>query len=383
MKTEAEISAWIARLETPVRPSDLQAATGLTAKEVHAALAELCRRRMALPLKAGSRGDALWISADALIARDCPWTPEMVLHELRQQPLKQWQLCALSGANKIAMSLVLRRMAENGQAKQIAKKGGRFWAAPEYRVKARGEASKLKPVRLDRLVRYVEKNQPVKLEAIAEHFGRGFFYIRSRMGKLLDKGKVKHSVVGRSSYRYVMPDWAPTVDDLHEQILLRMEEVEGGCTRWEGAHNKQKHPLVRHDRKPKRVDIVLWTVVHGKKIKPGHTLVSKCGNPWCCTHEHHKQVTRGEAMAQSMRAIGFGGPKHGAAVAAAVRKQPGRFTPEQLAFIKTAPLTDSTVAALLCKSKSTIASARSGRTYKDYGHLVRCAATPFTGLGAR
>lgn len=369
-------------LAKPMRPSELQALTVQTKKEVGTALEALRAQRLAMPTKPGSTGDAPWISADALIASDCPWTAEMVLEELRQQPLKQWLLCALSKSTKIAMSLLLDRMSKNGQAKQIAKKGGRFWAAPEYRVRARGEASKLKPVRLDALERYVTKHQPVKLEAIAEHFERGFFYVRSRMGQLLDQGRVKHSVVGRNSYRYVMPDWEPSVADLHEQILLRLEEVEGGCTRWEGAHSKQNHPLVRHDGSPKRVDIVLWTVVHGKTLKAGHTLVSKCGNPWCCTHDHHKQVTRGTAMKERFAAIGFGGRKHGAAVAAAVRNQPGKFTDEQLELIRTSTLKSHQLAEQLGRSKSTIINVRSGRTYRDYSQTTG-AATPFTGLGAR
>ncbi len=380
MNLEAKIQVAKAAMERAVRPSDLRDAHGWSGRETIRVLAQLRARRIAHPLKCGSTGNGYWMTEDAIIATGCPWTQEQILAELRQQPLKQWQLCALAKATKTAMSLQLRRMEQAGTAKVIAKKGGRFWATADYRVRERGEASKLKPVRLDRLLRYVEKHQPVKLEVLAEHFGRGRLYMRSRMGKLMDKGKIKHSVSGAGSYRYVLPDWQPSVEDLHVNIKLRLQEVEGGCTRWDGVHSKQGQALVKHGSGPTRVDKVLWTVVHGKKIKKGNTLVAKCGNVWCCTHEHHKQVSRGEAMKQKFQAIGFGGERHGAAVAAAVRNRPDRFTPEQLQVIRTAPLTDSTLAAILGKSKSTIASARSGRTYRDYSHL-QAPASPFSGLG--
>ena len=383
MKNEAKIEQIMNLLDVPTKPSEIAARMGCSQDEVQALLQLLAERGAAKPCKDGKKGNVSWISSDAVIRQQCRWTEQQVLEELAQQPLQLWRLGALSKTPRTAMRLLMERMERAGTVKRISIVGtGRCWALSTHKVLKPGEASKGRTVLLSELRRYIQKHQPAKLQSMVEHFGRGPVYLRGRMTLLREKGVVKHDVLG-GSYRYVMADYQRPVEELRAEIMRRCEEDEEGCLRWEGAHTPDGHPLMRHDGSPKRVDVILWTVVSGKRIKQGHTLTETCGMRGCCDPAHHKQVTRGEAVKKRMQAIGFGGPKHGARVSAALRKsRPGLLTPEELEYVRTSPKTGREVAKELGRLPSVISGVRRGDNYRDYSQLTK-PATPFAGLGAR
>lgn len=384
MKTEANAQRVLNLLDVPMRPTEIQARTGWAQADVMTVLLELKTAGLAKTTKDGGKENCPWISSDAVMRQQCRWTDAQVLEELGLQPLQLWRLEALSGSKKMGMRLQLERLQREGHVKRINIRGtGRCWALATHKVFKPGEATKRPTVRLDQLERFVAKHQPVKLQALADHFGRGVIYIRGRMGLLRKKGTVKHDALG-GSYSYVMASYQRPIEDMHAEILRRCEENEDGCLRWDGAHSPDGHPLFRYDGSPKRVDILLWTVIHRKRLKKGNTLTYTCDMRGCCNHEHHKQVTRGEAVKKRMRETGFGGEKHGAAVAEALRRNANRklLPPEQVQRIRESTKSGREIAREENLTPSVVGSLRSGRTYRHYGQ-PRLPATPFAGLGAR
>ncbi|ABM32918.1 hypothetical protein QRO08_09660 [Paracidovorax citrulli] len=355
------------------RESELRAATGWDAERLAIVLEDARERLLARPVATKPQKDTAWVAVDVLIAR-CPWKPARILKALTGQEMSTRELAELAQSPELAMGLVLRRMARAQRIKLAAFNGHRKWV-PFGRYIAPG-GSRPEPYDGD-LLALIAQHQPMRLEHLAELTGRGRVYTRQRVHKLRRAGKVNIRGVD-GSWRYVLPDYVRTPADIEQEILLRCEPVGCDCLRWSGARSPQGHPLTRHDGNVKRVDIVLWTAVHGKELKKGHTLTGTCETPGCCNHEHHKQVTRGAAMRKAFASIGFGGEKHGRLVSAAIRHKVGSLSPEQVELIRTSPLTGAELARQLGKTKSVVQDARAGRSYRDY-----VVASPFAGLGGR
>lgn len=350
----------------------LCAALGGTREHLLEVLAKLQEQVRVKRVKIPSIAGFFWVDCGSIIAR-CPWGPDQVLQALQDgQRFTSRELEAMAGSAKEPMSLLLRRMEFEKQIKQMGVNGLRKWIPFSRHVANGGER---KPVRNDTLLRMISKHQPVRLEKLMELTGRGRIYLRERVHKLRRKGKV--CILGLDgSWLYTLPGYQRSAQDVEREILLRCEDAGGDCLKWSGAHNKQGHALVRHDGNVRRVDIVLWTAVHGKAIKPGHTLVRTCETPGCCNHDHHKQVTRSAAMKKAFAEIGFGGEVHGRRVSQAVRHKIGSLTPDEVELIRTSPLNGAKLARQMGKTKSVVNGVRSGKCYRDYSQ----PANPFAGL---
>jgi len=355
------------------RESELRAATGWDAEHLAMVLEDARERLLARPVATKPQKDTAWVTVDVLIAR-CPWKPSQILKVISGQQMSTRELAALAKSPEVPMGLLLRRMERAKRIKLAAFDGLRKWV-PFGRYIAPG-GSRPEPYDGD-LLALIAQHQPMRLEHLAELTGRGRVYTRQRVQALRREGKLAIRGVD-GSWRYVLPDYVRTPAEIEQDILLRCEDVGGDCLRWSGARSPQGHPLTRHDGNVKRVDIVLWTAVHGKELKKGHTLTRTCETPGCCNHEHHKQVTRSAAMRKAFAAIGFGGQKHGSRVSAAIRHKVGSLSPEQVELIRTSPLTGAELARQMGKTKSVVQDARAGRSYRDY-----VVTSPFAGLGGR
>ena len=359
--------------------ADLQAMLGGCPEKFKAVTAELRKRVLAKRFKIPSLPDFYLKGVEPIIAA-CPWTREQVLAHIKDNPCTSSALAVAARCSLESMQLLLRRM----QAERLIKitsirgKGNRRWVPMSHFVPNGGER---KPVRTAYLLALIRLHQPARLELLAELTGRGRIYLRELVHKLRREGKLK--IIGvDGSWRYALPDYERSPADVGQAILLRCEDVGGDCLKWEGAHNAQGHALVRHNGNVQRVDKVLWTVVHGKRLFKGHTLVNTCETPGCCQHEHHKATTRSAAMKKAFAAIGFGGEAHGRRVAAAVRGKTGSLSPEDVQLIRTSPLSGAALARQLGKSKNAINNVRSGRAYRDYSNVNQPATVMGQLMGA-
>lgn len=358
-----------------VHESYLRAVTGWDAETLQKVLESAQRHVLLYPANARTYPDPMWVAVDTLLAR-CPWTDAQVLAAVKAEARSTRELAQLSGSPEKSMRLLLRRMERARRIKQVAYEGIRKWVPYGRKVHIGGT----QPDVLDEtLLALIAQHQPVKLEQLQEHVGRGRIFLRVRVHKLRRAGKVKIFGVD-GSWAYTLPGYERPAKDLGRDILLRCEEVEGECLKWDGAHSTQGHALMRYGNNTTRVDIVLWTAVRGKVLKPGYTLVRTCDTPGCCNHAHHKAVTRSEAMKIAFAAIGFGGAKHGRKVSEAVRHKIGVLTPAEVELIRTSELTGAELSIQLGKTKSVVNNVRAGKTYRDYS---QAAANPFAGLLGR
>lgn len=374
MAVKQDIAQVVAALQAgKARESALLEATGWDAAHLAVVLAAAQKRMLVKPATTRPSTDTLWILVAHVIAL-CPWTPSEVLEALGQKERTTRELAKMAGGSEEAMRLLLQRMCKKKQIKQVAFKGLRKWVLFDRPVHLSGPQPALQPEVVLALIR---AHQPVELELLAEMVGRGRIHTREQVHKLRRQGLVK--IVGKDgSWTYAMPDYEPGPKEVGREILLRCEEAGGDCLTWSGAHSEQGHALVRHDGNIRRVDVVLWTVVHGKKLMPGHTLARTCETPGCCNHAHHEQVTRSEAMQRAFAAKSASWRlEHGRKVSAAMREKKGVLTPELVALVRSSPLSAAKLAAKIGRKKSVITSARRHHTYRDYS-----APSPFAGLMA-
>lgn len=352
----------------------LRAALGGCDERLQAALAELHAHVKATRVKIPSVAGFHWVDCDAIVAR-CPWTPEQALAAIKAKPYSSRELAVVAQCEVESMRLLLRRMERDQLIKTKAFHGHRRWIPFTQKVAHGGSRT---PVRPQRLLTLIAKHQPVRLELLVELTGRGRLYLRERVHKLRRAGKVEILGVD-GSWLYVLAGYERSPQDIERDILLRCEDVGGDCLKWSGAKNKQGRPVMRHDGNTRRVDMVLWTAVRGKPLRNGYALVQTCETPGCCNHEHHKAVTRGEAMKQAFATIGFGGDKHGRRVSEAIRHKVGSLSADEVALIHASPLSGAELARQLGKTKSVVSSVRAGKAYRDYSRPT----SPFAGLGAR
>lgn len=372
MAVKQDIAQVVAALQAgKARESELLLATGWDAAHLATVLAAAQKCMLVKPAGTRPSADTCWILVAHVIAQ-CPWKPAKVMAALGQKERTTRELAKMAGGSEEAMRLMLLRMCAKKQIKQIAFKGLRKWVPYARPDNSNGRLPDASPEVILTLIR---EHQPVQLELLAELVGRGRIHTREQVHKLRRQGLVK--IVGKDgSWTYAMPDYEPGPKEVGREILLRCEEVGGDCLTWSGAHSEQGHALVRHDGNIRRVDIVLWTVVHGKKLMPGHTLARTCETPGCCNHAHHEQVTRSEAMQRAFAAKSASWRlEHGRKVSAVMREKKGVLTPEQLALVRTSPLSAGKLAAQIGRKKSVISSARRHDTYRDYS-----APSPFAGL---
>ncbi|MBB6559610.1 hypothetical protein HNP48_002277 [Acidovorax soli] len=354
-----------------LRESELCERTGWDRERLLTVLAAMQLSVQAKRAKHGGSADSHWIAADTVIAK-CVWSEADVLRAVAAGDFATRGLQQQSGGAYEPLRLLLARMKRDGKIKRVTYDGIRKWVLSSRKVALSGKKPYL---RNDRLLSLIAKHQPIKLEVLAEMVGWGRFAVRRRVGLLRERGLVKYDVLG-DAWRYVLSDYQRPAEDTGREILLRCKDVGGDCLTWEGAHNPQGHALVRHGDNVARVDMVLWQVVHGKELKPGHTLMRTCETPGCCHHGHHKQATRSEAMRAAFAANGFGGAVHGRKVSQALRPQRGVLTPEEVHLVRTSDKTGGQLAKELGRGKSVVSAARRHQTYRDYSN-------PFAGLGAR
>ncbi len=342
----------------------LQAMLGGDPAKFKEVATELRKRVLAKRFRVPSLQGMYWKGVAPVLERSS-WTAEQVLAHVKKTPSTCLDLARASKTDMSVMGTMLRRMEADGLVRITAagRKGYRQWV-PVVGRKKPGPLKK--PVmRSEKVLSLIRKNQPVSLETMAELMGRGRIYTRERIHKLRRKGKVKIVAVD-FSWRYAMPDYKPSPEELGQSILLRCEDVGGDCLKWSGAHTPQGHPLLRHEGNIKRVDVVLWTAVHGKKLREGYTLVRTCETPGCCQHEHHKAVPRAAAMKKAFQENGFDRKEHGRRVAEGMRKSGRGLTPEQVEVIRTSPLSGAEVAKQIGSTKSAVNGVRAGLTHRDY-----------------
>lgn len=308
----------------------------------------------------------------AKIQTPCVWDEQDVLAALGKGNFTVMELVSQSGGTFLPLQKLLAKMRETNQIQVIVSRGSRKMALLSRK---KIKPNQRKAVRAAELLKLIAKHQPVKLETLADLTGRGRFYVRSRLTALRKRGLVRYDVLG-DAWRYVLTEYVRPAEDIGREILLRCKDAGGDCLTWDGAHTPQGHPLVRYGDNVQRVDKVLWTVVHGKTLKDGYTLMRTCETPGCCNHEHHKQVTRSTAMRAAFAAIGFGGAAHGQKVSLAVRSKTGVLSPEQVELIRASTKSARLMAEEFGCTKSVINAARSHKTYRDY-------SSPFASLGAR
>lgn len=358
--------------ERNARESELLATTGWSAAQLARVLAALHQRVAALPYRPGAVADTFWTSAAKMIAR-CPWDRKRVLQELATGERGTRELARLAASAEAPMRALLRRMEYEKRVKLLAFDGRRKWVLAS---RPPGVPGGWPQVSDDELLALISEHQPVKLMHLVELIGRGRLYIRTRVGRLRQQGLVRHDVVG-DSWRYSLATRERTAEEVEQALLLRCRDVGGDCLKWDGAHSRQGHALVRHDDNIRRVDMVLWTVVHGKPLAAGHTLARTCETPGCCNHGHHRQVTRGEAMKIAFDALGKPWREaHGLRLSAALRNKLGVLTPERLELVRTSKESSTALAKQFDCATDVVASARRGDSYRDSARL----AHPFAGL---
>ncbi|WP_103018124.1 hypothetical protein [Alicycliphilus denitrificans] len=347
-----------------MRDADLAAMLGNKPEKFRVITAELQRRVLAKRIKIPYQPGVYWASTEPIIAR-CTWTPEQVLEHIQAKPCTIGELAAAAKCSPEPMRLMLRRMEYEKLAKvtSINGKGMRRWI-PYTQPVTKGGARR--PVKRRELLAQIALHQPVRLELLVEIFDRGRIYMRGLVGKARRAGKVRIVQVD-GSWLYALADYERPAEDIGREIELRCEDVGGDCLKWSGARNLQGHPLIRHGGNTVRVDKVLWEVVHGKVLREGYTLVTTCETPGCCNHDHHKQVTRSQAMKKAFADIGFGGVVHSRRTFEAMRSRPGVFTAEDVQMIRESTLNARELAEQTGFSKTSINDVRSGRTYKHYG----------------
>ncbi len=358
--------------ERNARESELLTTTGWSAQKLARVLAALHQRVLALPYRPGTTGAAHWRSAAKVIAR-CPWDRAQVLQALAAGEQGTRELAKLAASAEAPMRTLLRRMEREKRVKLVAFDGRRKWVLAS---RPSGPPGGWPQVSDDELLALIAEHQPVKLMHLVELTGRGRLFIRSRVGLLRRQGLVRHDVAG-DSWRYSLVSRERTAQEVEQTILLRCQDVGGDCLKWDGAHSRQGHALMRHDNNIRRVDVVLWSVVHGKPLPAGYTLVRTCETPGCCNHSHHRRVTRREAMKIAFDALGRPWREaHGLRLSAAMRGKVGVLTPERLNLVRTSKESSTALAKQFDCATDVVASARRGDSYRDSARL----AHPFAGL---
>ena len=337
-----------------------------------AVLTRLHKDIKARPVKVPSVAGYFWVSCDETVTK-CPWSASKVLKEIAAKSRNTTELAKDAGSPADAMRVMLQRLQKAKKIKIKVTQGLRKWVPFDQYVRKGGERA---PVTNEELLLLIQRHQPVGLDVLGELTGRGRIYLRGRVHDLRRAGLVK-IMAKDGSWIYTLPDYVRSPADIGQEILLRCEDVGGDCLAWSGCKSAQGHPLMRHGSNNQRVDVVLWTAVHGKTLRPGHTLIKTCETPGCCNHAHHKQVTRGAAMKKAAAESGFGGAVHGRRVAEAIRmKRTDMLTAEQVQLIRTSALSGAELARRMGKNKSVVNSVRAGKSYRDYS----APANPFAGL---
>lgn len=161
-----------------------------------------------------------------------------------------------------------------------------------------------------------------------------------------------------------------------KDIKDRTEEV-GECWIWQQGTTKQGYPIM----KPRgcKCQTVRRIVMHlqGKNVAVRQPVTTTCDERLCVNPAHLRASTL-QAVARKAAAQGkIGGPRLGAAIAAA-RRRLGltKLTLEDAAAIRVSTDSPDAIAARFGVNASQIKRVRRGEAWKDY-------SSPFAGLGAR
>ena len=88
-------------------------------------------------------------------------------------------------------------------------------------------------------------------------------------------------------------------------VILTLETLkwfcdeEGDCLLWKLSSNSGGHPQGRLEGKQWLIRRYVWCRLLDNRIKPGHRLVSKCGNSLCVAPGCIEQKTHGEILSRA------------------------------------------------------------------------------------
>lgn len=93
----------------------------------------------------------------------------------------------------------------------------------------------------------------------------------------------------------------------------------GGCWEWQGSCCNKGYGQIKTDGVSRRVHIVAWELVKGRKVRAGYTLDHDCRNKACWRPSHMVEMTRAKNTAKGNR----DNPRSTVAASAARRKRRG------------------------------------------------------------
>jgi hypothetical protein len=79
-----------------------------------------------------------------------------------------------------------------------------------------------------------------------------------------------------------------------EKYLNRCVTLPSGCIIWRGPVDSRGYGLSRLKNIRKRVHIIIWELLTGRKVPIGHDLHHKCHIEPCCNFEHLELLTKKE-----------------------------------------------------------------------------------------
>ncbi|HVR51902.1 MAG TPA: hypothetical protein VMS38_19355 [Pseudorhodoferax sp.] len=253
-----------------------------------------------------------------------------------------------------AITPVLMDMREAGLIKRVKFNDERCFVVPKW--------AHPKPAPL-RLLPLIKSGPPMHSREIAEKLGVGHRRIKSALSNLHGRGLIKRHKVG-SVFCYVPAEFELNTSQLVASVLRRTDEV-GDCRIWNMALDPQGNPLMRFEGNNRRVQNVLWKAA-GNDLPADRRIIMKCGCKDCILLEHMKVVHRRVPFQLAAKAGKWRGLARAEKLSAKARERFGKFTPEDIAAIRSSHDSQAELALRYGVVKSTIGQIQRFETYKEY-----------------
>lgn len=257
-----------------------------------------------------------------------------------------------------AIMPILMEMRATGQIKRVKFNESRCFVVSKWRHPKPGPL---------RLLPLIKKGPPMHSREIAEKLGAGHRRVKAALSNLHGRGLVKRHKVG-AVFCYVPADFELNTEQLVESILRRTDEV-GDCRIWNMGLDPQGNPLVRFEGNNRRVQNVIWKTA-GNELPADRRIIMKCGCKACILLEHMKLVHRRVPFQMAAKEGKWSGLARAEKLAIKARERFGRFTPEDIALIRSSQESQAALALRFGVVKSTIGQIQRHESYKEYRSFV-------------
>ncbi len=146
---------------------------------------------------------------------------------------------------------------------------------------------------------------------------------------------------------------------------------EGACLLWNLGHNSAGKPLARIDGRVVLVQRYVYTELMGKSLERGRRVTTRCLNPSCCSPDCLVGMTCSQIQRRSYK-VGQRSTRseYAARLERFIKQGRTKLTPADVIEIRNSTERPADLAARFGVARTTIDSARSGRSWRSEGHSV-------------